>query len=104
MLVSNKNPDQVKSRIPKPFVNDKRFSVEKLNFDFCCLFNFLIIEGLSRYESSSQNISRKLLFISFLKLFFDNLRILSGMQFQTFTPIHRLRFVLEYLFCSMIHF
>jgi hypothetical protein len=87
--------------MPKPFVNDKRFSVEKLNFYFCCLFNFLIIEVVSRYESSSQNISRKLLFNSFLKLFFDNLRILSGIQFQTFTPIrekeHRLWFVLEYL-------
>ena len=66
MLVSNKNTDQIKSRKrPKPFVNDKGFSVEKLNFYFCFLFIFLIIEGVSRYESSSQNISRKLLFISF---------------------------------------
>ena len=71
-----------------------QLTVEKLNFYFFCLFNFLIIEGVSRYEFSSQNISRKVLFISFLNLFFDNLRILSGIQFQTFTPIrvkeHRL--------------
>ncbi len=71
MLVSNKNPDQMKSFLPKPFINDKIFSVEKLNFYFFCLFNFLIIEGVSRYKS--QNISRKVLFISFLNLFFDNL-------------------------------